>query len=99
MTDEHGGLVYGNANAGTVSGRVEFPMLFYPANEVQSRMSGRVAPQRWTIEVGAPELTGAVAGVSQSYWPTLLSVALMLVALALTVQAHRRSTELARHAN
>ena len=95
VTDEHGRLVYGNVNAGTVSGRVAFPMLFYPANEVQARMSGGVAPRPWAIEVGAPELTGAVAGVSQSYWPTLLSVALMLVALSLTVQAHRRSSELA----
>ena len=95
VTDEHGRLVYGNVNAGTVSGRVAFPMLFYPANEVQARMSGKVAPRPWAIEVGAPELTGAVAGVSQSYWPTLLSVALMLVALSLTVQAHRRSSELA----
>ena len=95
VTDEHGRLVYGNAIAGTVSSRVAFPMLFYPANEVQARMSGRVAPRPWAIEVGAPELSGAVAGVSQSYWPTLLSVALMLVALSLTVQAHRRSSELA----
>ena len=36
-----------------------------------------------------------MSGISQSYWPTLVSVALMLVALGLTVQAHRRSAELA----
>jgi signal transduction histidine kinase len=95
VTDEHGALVYGTANAGTVSGRVEFPMLFYPANEIQARMSGSVAPRPWVIEVGAPDLAGAIAGVSQNYWPTIVSVALMLVALGLTVQAHRRSTELA----
>ena len=49
----------------------------------------------WEIEVGAPDVAGAMAGMSQSYWPTLMSVALMLVALGLTVQAHRRSAELA----
>lgn len=95
VTDEHGALVYGDADAGTVSGRVEFPMLFYPASEIQSRMAGGVTPRPWVIEVGAPDLAGAIAGVSQNYWPTLVSVALMLVALGLTVQAHRRSSELA----
>ena len=95
VTDEHGALIYGDAVAGTVSGRAAFPMLFYPASEIQSRMSGSVAPRPWSIDVGAPELAGAVAGVGPSYWPTLLSVALMLVALFLTVQAHRRSAELA----
>ncbi len=95
VTDEHGALVYGNANAGTVVGRVEFPMLFYPADEIQSRLAIGVAPRPWVIEVGAPELAGAFTGVS-GYWPTMLSVALMLVALGLTVQAHRRSAELAR---
>lgn len=94
VTDEHGGLVYGSADAGTAIGRVDFPMLFYPADDIQSRLATGVAPRPWAIEVGAPEPAGALAGISQGYWPTLLSVALMLVALGLTVQAHRRSTEL-----
>ncbi len=95
VTDEQGALVYGSANAGTVIGRVDFPMLFYPADDIQSRMATGVAPRPWAIEVSAPEPAGALASVSQGYWPSLLSVALMLVALALTVQAHRRSAELA----
>lgn len=45
----------------------------------------------WTCST-AP--AGVLASVSSGYWPTLLSVALMLVALGLTVQAHRRSAEL-----
>ena len=94
VTDEHGALVYGHASPGTVIGRVEFPMQFYPADELQSRMATTVAPRPWTIEVGAPELAGAFSGFSQGYWPTIISVALMLVALGLTVQAHRRSAEL-----
>jgi signal transduction histidine kinase len=94
VTDEHGALVYGSADSGTVTGRVDFPMLFYPADDIRSRMATGVAPRPWAIEVGAPGPAGALAGISQGYWPTLLSVALMLVALGLTVQAHRRSTEL-----
>ena len=96
VTDEHGALVYGSANAGTVIGRVDFPMLFYPADDIQSRLAIGVAPRPWAIEVSAPAMGGALAGVSQGYWPTLLSVALMLVALGLTVQAHRRSADLAQ---
>ena len=91
-----GALIYGSADVDTtISSRLAFPMLFYPAEEIQARMSGGAANKSWQIEVGAPEIAGAVAGMSQSYWPTLLSVALMLVALGLTVQAHRRSAELA----
>ena len=95
VLDDRGTLVYGDADAGTISGRLTFPMLFYPSEEIQARMSGGGVSRPWEIQVGAPALAGAMAGMSQSYWPTLLSVALMLVALGLTVQAHRRSAELA----
>ena len=95
VIDDRGALVYGNADAGTISGRLAFPMLFYPSEEIQARMSGGAVSRPWEIQVGAPALAGAMAGMSQSYWPTLLSVALMLVALGLTVQANRRSAELA----
>lgn len=93
VTDEHGRLVYGQANIGSAIGRVDFPMLFYPGDDIDSRLATRVSPQPWLIEVGAPAV--AVASLSWGYWPSLLSVALMLVALGLTVQAHRRSAELA----
>ena len=71
-------------------------MLFYPAEEIQARMSGgarrqAVGRSKW-VRRSSPARWPAS---SQSYWPTLLSVALMLVALGLTVQAHRRSAELA----
>jgi signal transduction histidine kinase len=95
VIDDHGALIYGSADAGTISSRLAFPMLFYPAADIQSRMSGGAATRLWQIDVGAPALPGAMAGMSQGYWPTVLSVALMLVALGLTVQAHRRSAELA----
>jgi two-component system phosphate regulon sensor histidine kinase PhoR len=47
------------------------------------------------IEVSAPG-TASVLGVTRGYWPTILSVMLMLVALALTLQAKRRAEDLAR---
>jgi two-component system phosphate regulon sensor histidine kinase PhoR len=50
----------------------------------------------WTIEVSAPAAAGGFGSIVQAYGPTALSVVLMLIALGVTVQAHRRSTELAR---
>jgi signal transduction histidine kinase len=95
VLDDRGALIYGDADAGTVHGRLTFPMLFYPAEEIQARMSGGGVSRPWEIEVGVPDVAGAMSGIGSSYWPTLMSVALMLVALVLTVQAHRRSAELA----
>ena len=95
VIDERGGLIYGGPDAGTITARLAFPMLFYPAEEIQARMSGGAVTRPWQIQIGAPALAGAMSGMSLSYWPTLVSVALMLVALGLTVQAHRRSAELA----
>jgi signal transduction histidine kinase len=95
VTDERGQLVYGSADRGKAIGRVEFPMLVYPADEIESRLATHVAPQPWAIEVSAPQVGPAFAGGSHGYWPSVLSVALMLVALGLTTQAHRRSAELA----
>ena len=70
---------------------------------VLSRRRHPLAPGRRRVRRGrgrskwaCPPFAGAIAGVGQRYWPTVLSVLLMLVALGLTVQAHRRSAELAR---
>lgn len=95
VVDDRGQLVYGRAAAGSTIGRVSFPMLFYPA-DIASRLATRVEPRSWMIEVAAPEQAPALAGLGQGYWPSLLSVALMLVALGLTLQAYRRSVELAQ---
>jgi signal transduction histidine kinase len=96
VMNESGDVVYGDANAGPAGGRVPFPMLFYPAEEIHSRLSTHVDPRIWTIEVNAPVASGAFARVSQGYGPTALSVLLMLIALGLTIQAHRRSADLAK---
>jgi signal transduction histidine kinase len=96
VTDENGAFVYGTPVPAAPGARVPLPMLFYPVNLVQSRLAARVEPRMWTIEVAAAEPNGAIAAFSGGYWPTALSVALMLVAVGLTVQAHRRSADLAR---
>jgi signal transduction histidine kinase len=95
VLDDHGNTVFGSPSPGALAGRVEFPMLFYPADDIGPRMAAGVMPRPWVIEVGADD-TGVMGRLGNGYWPTALSVMLMLVALGLTVQAHRRSSELAQ---
>ncbi|MCC7240780.1 MAG: HAMP domain-containing histidine kinase [Acidobacteria bacterium] len=95
VTDERGATVFGGLPAGVDGARLTFPMLFYPADDIRSRLAAEVAPRPWVIEVGAPAL-GALSGGGQGYLPTVFSMLLMLVALGLAAQAHRRSSELAR---
>lgn len=94
VTDEHGEIVHGRSGGDHVS-RVPFPMIFYPADEIHSRLAAGIAPREWTIAVSLPRAAGLWPAI-EAYGPTALSVILILVALALTLQAHRRSTELAR---
>lgn len=94
VTDETGAIVHGRSGGGHAS-RVSFPMIFYPADEIQSRLAAGVEPRQWAIEVSLPP-AGGVWPALEAYGPTALSVILILAALALTLQAHRRSTELAR---
>ena len=96
VTDEAGMLVYGKSEAGTYTSRVPFPMLFYPADEIHSRLAAGVEPRDWSIAVSLPPAAPGVSRFTEGYGPTVLSVLLLLVALALTIQAHRRSAELAR---
>ena len=94
VSDEHGAVVIGKLAANGESVRVPFSMLFYPAEDIRSRVAAEVPGRPWTIEVGAPAIGRGLAG--GGYGPTVLSLVLMLVALGLAVQAHRRSEELAR---
>ena len=96
ITDDTGAVVFGTLPPDVEAARLTFPMLFYPAEDIRSRIAVGVAPRPWSIEVGAPTVATSIAGPGQRYWPTVLSIMLMLVALGLTVQAHRRSTELAQ---
>jgi signal transduction histidine kinase len=94
VTDEQGAVVFGNPSSPANVATVALPMLFYPIDRIDSRLATAVPPKAWRIEVGAPE-QGVLANIG-SYWPTLFSVLLMLVALLLTTQANRRAAELTR---
>jgi signal transduction histidine kinase len=95
VADETGAVVYGAPAAALESGRVLFPMLFYPADEIRSRLAGGVEPRLWTIEVSAAPVATAWT-TALDYGPTALSVLLMFIALWFTADAQRRSAELAR---
>jgi signal transduction histidine kinase len=96
ITDEAGDVVYGTLPRDVEGARLNFPMLFYPADDIRNRLAAGVSARPWAIDVGAAPFATAFAGTGQRYWPTALSLLLMLAALGLTVQAHRRSAELAR---
>jgi signal transduction histidine kinase len=96
VTDETGAVVYGAEHSAPESGRVPFPMLFYPAEEIHSRLAAGIQPRIWTIEVNAAPSSAAPQTIVEGYGPTALSILLMLIALALMIQAHRRSVELAK---
>lgn len=97
VTDEHGQVVYGPhaAQPAIASAVAPLSLLFYPLDRVDSRLSGSVSPRQWQIEVSAPSVPN-VLGVNNGYWPTILSVMLMLIALTLTLQANRRAEDFAR---
>lgn len=90
VSDERGAVVFGQLAADVNGVRVPFSMLFYPADDIRSRVAAGVPGRPWMIEVGA------LASGGYDYGPTVLSLLLMLVALGLALQAHRRSAELAQ---
>ena len=96
VTDENGGIVAGKPVGGAYASRVPFTMSFYPSDEIHSRLAAGVEPRDWSIAVSVPPGAGGVWHTTEGYGPTVLTVALLLVAIGLTVQAHRRSAELAR---
>lgn len=96
VADERGELVYGASHASPAAVRVPFPLVFYPLDTIRTRLAAGVEPRPWTIEVAAAPFAATSDAAGQHYWATALSLLLMVTALALTVQAHRRSAELAR---
>jgi signal transduction histidine kinase len=93
VTDERGVVVYGRANSEPAAASVNVSMEFYPSARVESRLVAGVTPKNWRFEVSAPMRNG---GLVRGYLPTVASVLLMLVAFGLTVEARRRSDDLAR---
>jgi signal transduction histidine kinase len=96
VLDETGAAVFGDGAPTASAARVQFPLLFYPAQAIRSRLAAAINPVEWTVEVNPPARGPALAATSQRYWLPLLSVLLMALALACTIHAHRRSVELAR---
>jgi signal transduction histidine kinase len=95
VMDENGAVVFGDAAPLAEAATVPLRMQFYPVDRITSRLSSMVQARDWHIEVSA-DPRGGTAGITSGYWPAVLSVLLMLVALGLTVQANRRAADLTR---
>jgi signal transduction histidine kinase len=95
VIDESGALVFGQPTPLTEAALVPLAMRFYPVARIDSRLASTVPTRPWQIEVSAAR-SSSIAAVSHGYWPTVLSVVLMLVALGLTVVANRRAADLTR---
>lgn len=95
VVDEHGAVVFGDPVPHAEVARVPLAMQFYPADRISSRLSNTIPPRQWQIEVSADPRSG-MTDITSGYWPAVLSVVLMLVALGLTIQANRRAADLTR---
>jgi two-component system phosphate regulon sensor histidine kinase PhoR len=95
VSDEHGRVVWGPSNQQPLAARASLPMVFYPAQTVGSRLARGVEPVTWTVEVSPVRAGELLAVTGQGYWLPLLSIALMLVALAVTIHAGRRAARVA----
>ena len=94
VRDEHGARIYGDDVAAPVRTEIPFAVLFYPADEVHSRLAVGVPPERWTIAVSA-DAPQAARFAWQGYGLTAVSLGLMAIAVVVTRRAHRRMLELA----
>ena len=92
---DRGALVFGQPTALDEAATVPLAMRFFPVARIDSRLSSTVSARAWQIEVSAAS-ANSMAAVTHGYWPTVLSVALMFVAVALTVVADRRAADLTR---
>lgn len=97
VTDERGRIVHGTAaKPGPVSVARPFPLVFYPAEDIRSRMAATVEPRKWTLTVTQQGDLSTVYARWQSYAFSGLSVLLIGVSLAFALQARARSAELSR---
>jgi signal transduction histidine kinase len=96
VTDDNGVRVFGQPDLHETAAGVDIPMQYHPVDRILSRLTSRVAPRVWRIEVAAPPGHGLLGDTGGGYGATALSIVLMLVALGLTLQASRRSAELTR---
>ena len=95
VTDEGGKVVFGPETAGVVDAEGAVPDAVLPGRRYPVAARRRRDAAHLGLEVMPPGPLAAAEGASPGYWPTILTIALMLIALGFTWQAHRRSEELA----
>jgi signal transduction histidine kinase len=95
VSDEQGHVVWGPASEQPLAARASLPMVFYPAQTLGSRLARTVTPVTWTVEVSPARAGELLATTGQGYWLPLLSIALMLVAMSVTIHAGRRAARIA----
>lgn len=99
IEDETGRQVFGpRGTSPAISARSTFVLQFYPADEIQTRMSATLPERNWTLVVSPRATPGAPIASTrlQGYVLSGLSVLLMLVALVVAIQTRQRSVQLAR---
>lgn len=97
--DQDGQHVYGPPMpAHPASATKTFSMQFYPADDIRTRMAATLPPRQWTLVISPRPGNAEAAVVSsrgQAYGLSVLSVLLMLVALAFVFQSRKRARQLA----
>jgi signal transduction histidine kinase len=97
--DEEGQHVYGpTLPPDPPSARATFAMQFYPSDDIGARMATTLPPRQWTLVInprpGSVE-AAVVSSRGQAYGLSVLSVLLMLVALAFAFETRKRARQLA----
>src|SRR5262245_10509370 len=94
---DNGTVVYGSPAPASARATASstLSMAFYPVDRIESRLAYAAPVRELLVEVSAPH-EGGLFGAAGGYWPTVLSVVLMLVALGLTMMANRRAADLTR---
>ena len=98
VLDQDGRHVYGPAlPSHPASARTTFAMQFYPAEDIRTRMASTLPPRQWTLVIsprpGSVE-AAVVSSQGQAYGMSVLSVLLMLVALAFAFESRKRARQL-----
>lgn len=98
--DEDGQHVYGPPMPAhhPAAATTTFSMQFYPADDIRQLMAATLPPRQWTLVISPRPGNVEAAVVSsrgQAYGLSVLSVLLMLVALAFVFQSRKRARQLA----
>ncbi len=96
VSDEYGRTVWGASSSQPLTASVALPMLFYPAESLGPRLAAGIEPVNWTVEVSPADADRMHGVAGHGYWLPALSIVLMLIALAFTIQAGRRAAAMGR---